>query len=127
MKILALLSLLSVSAFGASSALNFPFLGVGGSGIPVYSAAITNSGTPSVASEKGGDWIASITHNNPGDVTLNVNSGFFSSAPNCSCSAKAGFGRVCSPETGNTTTSVRIYTSTGGGTGTNYSFEILCQ
>jgi len=44
-------------------------------------AYITNSGTPTTQTVIGGDWVQNLTDNGTGSVTINFNSGVFSSAP----------------------------------------------
>lgn len=93
------------------------------------SAKITNSGTPTVATQyfsgTGGNWITSITGNSAGDMTLNITG--FQVAPICTCSGYNGTYYVCGMDGAATTTTVDLYTNlpgTGRGDG---DINVICQ
>jgi hypothetical protein len=95
----------------------------------VFSGSSTGSATPGVASENL-DWISSITRSTTGDYTFSLNSGIFSVAPECSCTA-------VDPLTGArsnscyivsvSTTSVRTNTVQGGVGSVDLGRNITCQ
>ncbi|MBL6989685.1 MAG: hypothetical protein ISR65_07900 [Bacteriovoracaceae bacterium] len=64
--------------------------GSGSQNIVIYSAHITfSSGTPSVNTELGGDWIDSLTDNATGNTTVTFKTGAFNGTdvPNCTVSS----------------------------------------
>lgn len=49
----------------------------------IYGIAVTNSGTPTIASQQGGTWVTSLTDNGVGLTTLNLDATKFTQAPVC--------------------------------------------
>lgn len=94
----------------------------------VVSASFTYSaGTPSVEREDG-DWISSIADTGAGHITINVNSGTFSSTPNCTCSVQnqtAANLRGCGIISA-TSTTIQIGTQNYGGTAADYNSVLVC-
>lgn len=94
----------------------------------VERAYISNSGTPTITSQSG-SWITGLTDNGTGDVTLNIASGIFSSAPTC-------VGMVIRPLANGAqiqhyavpnSSAVRIYTMGSTGTATDFDFQVICM
>jgi hypothetical protein len=85
--------------------------------------------SPSVSREDG-DWISSLTDNGTGDTTININSGIFSAAPNCTCTAtQSGVGTaICRYVDGVPATSsqVRFKVLSGGGTALDDNIAVIC-
>lgn len=127
--------------FEASSHITFLFIpdlsviGILGSNIGspssgrmmLATAFITNSGTPTVSREDG-DWLGTVTDVGAGVSTLAINTGIFSSVPNCQCTVYSGAGRTCEIDSGSaiSATSVRVRTQTDAGTPSDNDFFIQC-
>lgn len=93
-------------------------------------ATITNSGTPAVSSQSG-SWISSITDNSTGNMTLNIDSGIFSSVPSCVCSGQNSAAVdeiICmiDKQTTPSTTAIRLYTQNDAGSAQDSDLNVLC-
>lgn len=91
-------------------------------------ATVTNSGTPSVASQSGA-WVSSLTDAGVGLTTFNFAAGTFSGIPSCSCLTQAGGVRLCGVITSLTpsTTQVRFNTTSTVGVDTDMDFSVTCM
>ncbi len=95
----------------------------------IVRATITNSGTPTVATQSG-SWISSLTDNGgSGDTTINITAGTFSAAPTCTCSVIIAGTGICMLDgtTAPTTSLVRIQTTTTVPADSDMSFHIICM
>lgn len=92
-------------------------------GVKMLTARITNSGTPTVASQDR-NWISSITDTNTGDMTLNLQATAFSSTPRCfftSESINRG-GRAVAVDSD----TVAVDTYAFDGNVADFDYQILC-
>lgn len=94
-------------------------------GVRLVSAFITNSGTPAVSREDG-NWInGSPVDNGTGTTQLNINSGIFSAAPNCTCSSDPS--RICSlNRASEAATRIDIDTRDDTGAPQDEDFSVIC-
>ncbi|NDC95931.1 hypothetical protein EB077_11550, partial [bacterium] len=86
---------------------------------------ITGGASPSIASQSG-SWVSSVSKTGTGDITLNVATGIFSAAPQCSCALDAGLG-VCRFNPTPTTTAVRIQSYDSTFTLADRDLAIICM
>jgi hypothetical protein len=93
--------------------------------VKLVSAYIANSGTPTITRQDG-NWISSLTDSGTGYVTINVTSGIFSAAPNCSCSVVVGASQRLCGIYSISTSEIKIRTGTGNGADTDNDFSVIC-
>lgn len=94
------------------------------------SARINGAGGTPTVNTQSGNWIDSLTDNGTGDTTINFNTGIFSQAPHCVCSAYIAGNGLCTIANGTPISSslVRvIIRSAATGSASDQDFFIMCN
>jgi hypothetical protein len=99
------------------------------SSIKTVSARLTNNGTTCGIAAEIGAWIDSAARAGTGLCNLTLTSGFFSSAPACTCTVNretGGFNGICGFLNPSDTTQLEISTEYAGNVQVDIGFEIIC-
>lgn len=98
--------------------------------VRIVSAFISNSGTPTVTRQDG-NWISSLIDNGVGDTTININSGVFSTVPNCVCTLQVAAAEIghCNVDTTTapSTTVLRLQTTSTVPADIDRDFHVICM
>jgi hypothetical protein len=93
------------------------------SGVKIVSAAIQNTGTPTIESQDG-TWISSLDDLGTGNVRINFTTGTFSAAPRCT--GIAGSPRHVALTEIASLTHIEVIVNTDAGAASDAYFEIIC-
>lgn len=110
----------------ASTSVDYNVLSPAQSGVRLVSAYILYDDPPTVSVEDG-DWIDSLADNGPGDLQINLKSGVFTAAPNCTCTVDIDSTFDCSFREAIDINNINIVTQdTTNGADSDQDLYIIC-